>query len=180
MDRKNYSFKKMFRLHIRIGLLITLVAFIFGFVFFPEIEVKTYYPKVERVIKLYEPTIKLENIAVPKVVDTIFIHINKEDTPHSFPRFVPYDVPPIPLNLDKVNFEYPTQFKPLGIEGTVYLELRIDKEGNVKNVKLIRSIHPDLDKFAVEGAKKLKFSPAMHRDKPVAVRYSFPVRFELE
>jgi peptide/nickel transport system substrate-binding protein len=94
------------------------------------------------------------------------------------PKFVAYEVPPKPLNLDRVVFPYPEVAKKLGLNGTVYLELWISKEGNVTNVVLIRSVHPILDKVAVENARQLRFSPAIQGNKPVAVRYSFPVRFQ--
>ena len=93
------------------------------------------------------------------------------------PVFVPYEIPPKPLNLDKVDFSFPGIFQ---IEGTVFLELWIDEEGVVRNVILVKSLQHAYDKVAIEGAKKLRFSPAIQRDKPVAVRYSFPVRFKLE
>ncbi len=94
------------------------------------------------------------------------------------PKFVAYEVPPKPLNLDRVVFPYPEVAKKLSLSGTVYLELWINKEGNVTNVVLIRSVHPILDKVAVENARQLRFSPAIQGNKPVAVRYSFPVRFQ--
>jgi TonB family protein len=94
------------------------------------------------------------------------------------PIFVAYEVPPKPLNLDKVVFPYPEVAKKLGLSGTVYLELWISKEGNVTNVVLIKSVHTILDKVAVENARQLRFSPAIQGNKPVAVRYSFPVRFQ--
>jgi peptide/nickel transport system substrate-binding protein len=102
----------------------------------------------------------------------------EEEETGELPKFVPHEVPPKPLNLDKVPFTYPEVAKTLGLSGTVYLQLWIDKEGNVTNVTLVRSVHPILDKVAVENAKKLKFSPALQGDQPVAVPLSFPVRFQ--
>jgi peptide/nickel transport system substrate-binding protein len=102
----------------------------------------------------------------------------EEEEPAELPKFVPHEVPPKPLNLDKVAFTYPEVAKTLGLSGTVYLQLWIDEKGNVTNVTLIRSVHPILDKVAVENARKLKFSPAKQGDKPVAVPLSFPVRFQ--
>jgi len=203
MDEKSYSLKKMFRLHVRIGFLVTLVAFILGFIFIPEFETKPYKPKVGNVIIIDIMPPQLENIAKPpppsrpkmpvaaksdedveaRTIDkTNFNNEGRKVPVIEFepPRFVAYDVPPKPLNLDKVKFEYPKSVIMLGVEGTVYLELWIDKEGNVRNVILAKSFYPTLDKIAVENARNLKFSPAMQRDKPVAVRYSFPVHFKLE
>jgi len=99
------------------------------------------------------------------------------ETPE-LPAFVAHEVPPKPLNLDKVAFTYPEVAKTLGLSGTVYLQLWIDEKGNVTNVTIIRSVHPILDKVAVESARKLKFSPAKQGNKPVAVPLSFPVRFQ--
>jgi len=103
---------------------------------------------------------------------------SEEEEEAELPKFVPHEVPPKPLNLDKVPFTYPEVAKTLGLSGTVYLQLWIDEKGNVTNVTLIRSVHPILDKVAVENAKKLKFSPARQGNKAVAVPLSFPVRFQ--
>jgi len=205
MDREKYSFKDVFRLRIRICLLIVLVVFILGFIFIPEweIEKEIVEPTEPPIIIIPAPPDEVVNIAiVPKVdvgkvineefkekdVDVEPIKVKNPNDNSKEARvefgddviFYAYEVPPIPLNLDKVKFEYPGQLIPLGIEGIVYLELLIDKEGNVRNVRLFESLHPFLDKVAVEKAWKLKFSPAMQRDKPVAVYYSFPVEFKLE
>jgi peptide/nickel transport system substrate-binding protein len=104
--------------------------------------------------------------------------VSPEEEETELPKFVPHEVPPKPLNLDKVPFTYPEVAKSLGLSGTVYLQLWIDEKGNVTNVTLVRSVHPILDKVAVENAKKLKFSPAKQGDKAVAVPLSFPVRFK--
>ena len=198
MDRRIYNFKRMFRLHIRIGFLTTLVALIAGFIFIPEIETKPYQPRVDNLIRIDEiispvnvvkipppPRVKLpveaenENEVEEETIPvTIFTDDGKvPGVDFAPPVFVPYEIPPKPLNLDKANFDYPGVFQ---IEGTVFLELWIDKEGDVRKVILVKSLHPVFDKVAIEGARKLKFSPAIQRDKPVAVRYSFPVRFKLE
>jgi protein TonB len=194
------NLKRKFMLNIRIGFLISLVVFIAGFVFIPEIETKPYRPNVNTVIRIDELPAQLENIIKPPPpvrpkmpvaaetdadveAETISkTNIIDEDgkistVEFSPPPFVPYEIPPQPLNLNKVKLDYPGTFQ---IEGTVFLELWIDKKGNVRNVILIKSLHPIYDKVAIEGAKKLKFSPAIQRDEPVAVRYSFPVKFELE
>jgi TonB family protein len=197
---KSYNLKRVFMLHIRIGFLLTLVAFIAGFVFIPEIETKPYRPEVRRVIRIDNLPAQLENIVNPTPpkkpklpvaaetdAEVEAVTIDKTNIidgsgkvsgiEFELPPFVFYEIPPKPLNLDKVRFDYPGVFQ---IEGTVFLELWIDEEGNVRNVILVKSLHPAFDKVAIEGARKLKFSPAIQRDKPVAVRYSFPVKFKLQ
>jgi protein TonB len=203
MDKQRTNLKKMFMLNVRIGCLITLVVFILGFIFTPEFKAAAYHPRVRTVIEIDKVPEQLENIVEPlapqkpkipvaaktdeeveaETIDrTNVIDGNGKDSKVDFepPPFVAYDVGPKPLNLDKVKFQYPKSVVILGLEGTVYLELWIDKEGNVRNVKLTKSLYPTLDKIAIRNAKNLKFSPAMQREKPVAVRYSFPVRFKLD
>ena len=196
---KSYNLKRVFMLHIRIGFLLTLVAFIAGFIFIPEIETKPYKPEVRNVIRIDNLPDRLQNIVEPpppmkprmpvaaesdaeveaETIDkTNLIDEDGKVSQVEFnpPPFVYYEIPPEPLNLDKVRFDYPGVFQ---IEGTVFLELWIDEEGTVRNVILVKSLHPVFDRVAVEGAKNLRFSPAIQRDKPVAVRYSFPVKFTL-
>lgn len=201
MGSKINNYRKVFELHIRIGFLITLVIFILGFMFIPEFGKNPYQHEVRTIIRIdkLNPPVDIVRIPPPQrlrfpvaakndkeveeetIPTTNFIDDGKivevEFTP---PPFVAYDVPPEPLNLDKVKFEYPKSVVIMGVEGTVFLELWIDIEGNVRNVILTKSVYPALDKVALESAWKLKFSPAIQWDKPVAVRYSFPIKFILE
>jgi protein TonB len=200
MDKISYNLKRKFMLHIRIGFLVTLVALIAGFVFIPEIETKPYKPEVRRVIRIDDLPDQLQNIVQPppprkpkmpvaaktdeeveaETIDRTNIideHGKVSEVEFKPPPFVPYEVPPKPLNSEEVEFDYPGVFQ---IEGTVFLELWIDKEGKVRKVILVKSLHPAFDKIAIEGARKLRFSPAIQRDEPVAVRYSFPVKFKLD
>jgi TonB family protein len=206
MDWEKYNFKDVFRLRIRICLLIVLVIFILGFFFSPE--VKTEREVVEpddsplRIIPV--PQDEVVNIAeIPKndpdkildkksyddrktgnevdvTVDDPFENVKNPNVGFGEPIYIPHQVKPKPLNLDKVKFEYPKSMRILGVEGIVYLQLFIDKKGNVRNVVLMNSLHPALEKVAVENAWKIKFSPAEQRDKPVAVWYAFWVEFKIE
>jgi len=203
MDKQRNNLKRMFMLNVRIGFLVAIVVFILGFVFMPEFETKTYQPKVREIIRIDNTPDQLENIVEPIIPEKPKIPIAAEtdeeveaetidktnfvddygkisDIDFKPPPFVPYDVEPRLLNPDEVKFEYPKSVIMLGVEGTVYLELWIDEKGTVRNVKLTKSLYSTLDKIAVRNAKNLKFSPAMQRDKPVAVRYSFPVTFKLQ
>jgi TonB family protein len=200
MDSKIYNHKRIFRLDIRIGFMITLVAFILGFMFIPEFGKKPYQYEVRTIIRIdkLNPPVDIVRIPPPPrlkfpvaaksdkeveeetIATTNFTDDGKIAGIELKDFFVVYEVPPEPLNLNKIQFPYPEVARRLGITGTVFLELWIDKEGAVKNVILTKSVYPTLDKVAIENAWKLKFSPAMQRDKPVAVRYSFPVKFTLE
>lgn len=84
-----------------------------------------------------------------------------------------------PALITSPNPEYPETAKHLGIEGTVVLELVVEKNGTVSDVKIIKSIHPLLDNAAKEAALNLRFSPAMARDMPVRCYVSMPITFSL-
>ena len=207
MDGQKYSLKDVFRLRIRICLLLVLVVFILGFLFSPKVEMKveTKEPEEDTVHFYPYESEEFENIAeLPdNDVDDVIseeeygeeeevedIDLDKKDLPFNndkdadvkfgTPVYIPHSVKPKPLNLDEVKFEYPKSMRMLGVSGKVHLQLFIDKEGNVRNVVQMDSLHPVLDKVAVENAWKIKFSPAEQRDKPVAVWYAFWVEFKLE
>jgi len=204
MNWEKYDFRDVFRLRIRICLLIVLVIFILGFFFSPEVKVERTEvvpdePPFEIIPLPPDEMVTVKEIPtdIKKAIDKNLKeeYENKEPvTENPFKRndkepgieagedviFYAYEVAPIPLNLDEVNFEYPRFIRMLGIEGIVYLQLLINKKGNVKDVVVLNSLHPTLDKIAVQNAWKLKFSPAMQRDKSVSVYYSFPVEFKLE
>jgi protein TonB len=206
MDWEKYNFKEVFSFRIRIALLLILVVLILGFFFSPEIEMKPReedpptpppvpYVPYDDVVRVNElPKNRIDDVLDNKISEDDKQIENESDVPEDLPFendkvadvslgeyiFIAYDKAPEPLNLDEVNFEYPESMRILGITGKVYLQLLIDKKGNVLNVVKMNSLHPVLDKVAVEGAWKLKFSPALQREKPVMVWYAFPVKFKLE
>ena len=57
----------------------------------------------------------------------------------------------------------------------------IDKEGNVTNSKVTRSVDKDMDTEAIRLVKAMpKWKPGMQKGKAVAVKYTVPVVFRLE
>ena len=84
-----------------------------------------------------------------------------------------------PKVLVKLDPEYPDAARQLGIEGTVFLELIVEKDGSVSLVKVIKGVHPLLDASAVNAAYQMTFTPAMSRDIAVRAYVTFPVNFSL-
>ncbi|MCK4421789.1 energy transducer TonB [candidate division WOR-3 bacterium] len=201
---EGFDLKKLYPLHMRIALLVTLVVFILAFMFIPEGEMQEYKPKVITRIEVHKLPPQLQNIVKPPpppkpkmpvaaesdeeaeaetIEKTDFEGYEKEaDIELNVPDFVPYDTPPMPINLDEIRRRtpYPESAKRLGIEGTVWLKLLLDTEGKVRKVVLVKSLYPALDKVAMTMVKQVKFTPAMQRDLPVAVWLSFPYKFSLE
>jgi len=73
----------------------------------------------------------------------------------------------IPTPIRRITPVYPEQCKKEKIEGTVILEIKIDAEGNVIDARVLKSVHPELDKAAMEAIKKWKYRPVLKDDKPV-------------
>ncbi len=199
--KKVVDLRKQYPLNIRLGFLITLVLLILGFVFIPETERKPYTARVSGIIKVDNLPPQLQNIINPPpppqpkmpvaaksdeeveaetIEKTDFTGLEKEaDIEMAPPKFVPYEVAPEALN-SKVMYFYPEVARRLGIEGTLYLELWVDKNGIVRQVVIKKPLYPAIDEEAQKRAYQLKFSPAMQRDKPVDVWVSYPVTFKLE
>lgn len=79
---------------------------------------------------------------------------------------------------DKI--EYPKVALQAGIEGKVFLQFLVTKEGKVENIEVLRSLHPLCDKEAVEAVKATKFKPGRQRGRPVAVRFSLSISFRIQ
>jgi protein TonB len=78
------------------------------------------------------------------------------------------------------NVKYPPIAKENGITGVVYVSYIVDKDGSVKDVKVVRGADPFLDKEAVRVVKTLKgYKPGKQRGKPVPVQFTIPIRFVL-
>ncbi len=90
------------------------------------------------------------------------------------------DPPGIPTGdiLDRI--VYPTLANKQKIEGVVYLELYIDKTGEIRNIKVLKDPGFGLADAAIEAIQGLKCTPALANGGAVAVRFRYPVRFKLK
>ena len=78
------------------------------------------------------------------------------------------------------NIVYPEIAKENGVKGRVILQFTGDKDGSVKNVKVLRGVDSSLDKEAVRVVSSSpKWEPGRQRDKPAKVTFVFPVIFQL-
>ena len=77
--------------------------------------------------------------------------------------------------------EYPRRARQLGHEGTVLLNVRVNPNGGVEEVKIAASSgHSLLDESALVSVKTWRFKPARRGDQPVAAWVRVPVRYTLE
>lgn len=74
------------------------------------------------------------------------------------------------------NLNYPESERIAGVSGKVVLSFIIDKDGYVRNVKVVRDLDPVLDNEAVRVIKSSpKWQPAKNNGKNVAVKVTFPI-----
>lgn len=78
------------------------------------------------------------------------------------------------------NLEYPQVAADNNISGTVIVQFAINSKGEVVDVRVVRGVHPALDKEAkrvIESSPK--WSPGKQRGKAVKVQFTFPINFVL-
>lgn len=74
---------------------------------------------------------------------------------------------------------YPEIAKKAGVEGKVFVQFVVDKNGKVLNPLVVRSIGAGCDEEALRALAKMKFKPGKQRGVPVAVRMTIPIVFKL-
>ena len=78
------------------------------------------------------------------------------------------------------NIVYPELAIETGIQGRVTVQFTIDKDGSVKDVRVLRGADSTLDKEAVRViSNSPKWSPGKQRGKAVKVKYTFPIIFQM-
>jgi periplasmic protein TonB len=87
--------------------------------------------------------------------------------------------PQIPTEEIRRRVVYPTLANRQGIEGVVYLELFIDEEGRVQRIEILREPGFGLGAAAAAAFEGVTVEPAEANGRAVAVRFRYPVRFEL-
>lgn len=78
------------------------------------------------------------------------------------------------------NVEYPLLAKKRGVEGTVLVEYYIATDGSIENISVVQSVSIELDKEAIRLIQNMpKWTPAIQNNEPIRVKYTQPVKFEL-
>lgn len=94
------------------------------------------------------------------------------------------DVPTFPLgDVSKwiaKNVKYPQIAAENGVQGKVFMNFVIEKDGSITDVKVLRGVDAALDKEAIRVIKSMpKWKPGKQRGKPVRVSFNLPIVFQL-
>jgi protein TonB len=79
------------------------------------------------------------------------------------------------------NLKYPVIAQENGVSGRVFVQFDVNGKGEVTNVVVVRGVDPSLDKEAVRVVKSSpRWTPGKQRGRPVRVRFTFPIVFQLQ
>ena len=84
------------------------------------------------------------------------------------------------LKFLQTNLQYPASAKQNKVEGTVLVQYMIDKEGAVRQAKVMRGVSPELDREALRVTNLITgWTPASQNGKPIDRMVTMPVQFKL-
>lgn len=117
----------------------------------------------------------------------IFEEYDKMSVIEEYPIYIPEVDPEFPGG-DKAlyewlneNLEYPESAIDMGLQGMVYVQFVVEKDGTIEDVKVVKGISEDLDKEARRAIKKMpNWIPGEQGGKKVGVYFTIPIRFDLK
>jgi protein TonB len=126
--------------------------------------------KVGRVVKTERTTVAAQSSANEN--DPIYESVDvKPEFPGGIPELMKYLT---------THLKYPTKAQKKGIQGRVLCTFIVEKDGRVNDVRVVKSVDPDLDKEAMRVVKHMpKWKPGLKDGKPVRTKFTLPVAFAL-
>lgn len=79
------------------------------------------------------------------------------------------------------NLKYPASARRMGIEGRVYVQFIVERDGSISNTKVVKGISADLDKEAIRIVSSFPtWTPGMQGGRPVKSQFVLPIPFKLD
>ena len=103
----------------------------------------------------------------------------KDDEPQYFVAVEEMPEPIGGIAAIQAKIVYPEIAKRAGVEGRVYINAFVNKEGVVTKAVVLKGIGAGCDEAALKAVEATKFKPGKQRGKPVNVQVSVPVIFKL-
>lgn len=96
-------------------------------------------------------------------------------------ELIPYDKPPMPVGgwaeIQKY-LVYPSEYPAQGRTGKVLITAKVDVDGSLLHPEVTKSLGSEYDEAALDALDRVKFTPAMAHNEPVAVWITIPVVFK--
>ncbi len=122
--------------------------------------------------------------AITAVMQVSTVKEEEEDAPVFF---IVEEMPEFPggalalRNFIAQSVKYPVIAQENGIQGKVFVNFVVAKDGTITNAKIFRGVDPSLDKEALRVVNSLpKWKPGKQGGKPVRVSYTVPINFVLQ
>lgn len=95
-------------------------------------------------------------------------------------EFVAYEEAPV--KIEEAPLQYPVMAQRAGIEGSVFINVLVDKEGKVRDVRILKDsgANAGFEEAAMEQARNTTWKPAISNGQPVAVWVTYKVIFKLK
>jgi len=78
------------------------------------------------------------------------------------------------------NVVYPRLCVDAGIEGDVYVSFVIDRKGQIREAKIVRGLHKQIDANCLAAVNSIpQMNPASQQGKAVSVYFNIPISFKL-
>ncbi len=78
------------------------------------------------------------------------------------------------------NLKYPAMARRMGLEGRVFVQFVVEKDGSLTDIKVVKGIGGGCDEEAVRVLSNApKWNPGKQRGRPVRVRMILPIMFQL-
>lgn len=90
-----------------------------------------------------------------------------------------YQLTGLPRFIHQERPNYPPRLRRQGKEATVKLEIYIDADGRVREIRVLKSAGEDFDRAAIAAIRASTFAPGNVDGKPVPVLMRLPIRFRL-
>lgn len=154
-------------------------------------------PKIEpvSVLKEVENDVEVEDIELfnpeadqtDSIPEYVYEEIEEEDgVTEDLPFIWAEEMPEFPGGEEALykyladNSKFTDMAREAQIQGVVYVEFVVEKDGSVSNVQLKRGIGGGLDEIALEVVRNMpNWSPGKQRSVPVRVAMVLPFRFKL-
>lgn len=143
---------------------------------FPQKELKIEFTDFEK-LESREQDPKLMGLIVKKIEgdwkEEEFIVIESQPVPkEGMKAFFEYI---------SANLKYPDEARKMGIQGKVFVEFVVDKDGKLINIKSVKGIGAGCDEEAIRVLKNApEWTPATVVDMPVKVRMILPITYKLD
>jgi len=143
----------------------------------------------EEIIEDIEINLDIEMTEDTRIEEVVFLTDNNEVLPeeNADEIFVIVEEQPMPkggikafYNYISANLEYPASARRMGIDGRVFIEFVVEKDGSLSNIKVAKGIGAGCNEEAMRVISQApNWNPGKQRGRAVRVRMVMPIVFRL-